>query len=100
MAAKILNNNFHTAAILIVALLGISLVANVTGLGIGFNQDNYRGKVGTPNAVSVCTDSDQGFGTAKQGICKNNRGTYKDSCASASASAVNEYSCLEYDCVS
>lgn len=92
-----LNNTFHTAAIVAVAILGISIIASTTGFGIGFNQENYRGQSGTPSATTFCTDTDDGFGTAKQGICENNNGEFKDNCVSQSA--VNEYSCLEYECV-
>lgn len=80
MAKNLLQNTVGVAAILAVAILAISLFANV-GTGA------YVSK------VQLCQDTDGGVNTQFTGTCSGTGGTYTDTCGGTGAT-VFEYSCL------
>ncbi|MBS3064228.1 MAG: hypothetical protein J4472_00235 [DPANN group archaeon] len=80
MANNLLKNPIGVAAIVAVAVLAISLFANV-GTGA------YVSK------VQLCKDTDGGINTAVSGTCSGTGGTFTDKCSSA-ATDIIEYSCL------
>src|SRR3989338_9593609 len=69
-----------TAAILAVAVLAVSLFANV-GTGAYISK------------VQLCKDSDGGLNTNIAGTCSGTGGTFTDKCSSTDTEVI-EYSCL------
>lgn len=85
MANKLLSNNFQIGAIVAIALIGLSLITNATGFGVGFDSTiASRGSAGaiTPQIDSsiICTTTDGGSDIFINGFCTDSSATKREVC--------------------
>ncbi|MBS3065294.1 MAG: hypothetical protein J4451_02205 [DPANN group archaeon] len=78
MAKQLSSSSFQTAAIIAIALIGLSLVTSATGFGIGLGT----GKNPTAESDTTgCYTSDSGSNIYVSGVCTDFDGSFKETCA-------------------
>ena len=88
MAKQLLSNNCQIAAVVAVALIGLSLITSATGFGVGFDSTTLnRGSAGaiTPeiDGSVTCTTTDGGSNLYVNGFCTDSHDTKREVCLSS-----------------
>lgn len=82
--ARVLSSNIQTAAVIAVALIGLSLVATTTGFGIGFNPTADRGTQSLPtfetSGGGTCSTDDGEDNIFVSGSCTDSVGSNNEVC--------------------
>jgi len=100
MAKQLLSSNFQIAAVVAVALIGLSLLTTTTGFGIGHDPLANRGISSIPTfettGSGVCTTDDSGDNIFVSGSCTDAVGSSKEVCL---GNTIEESYCKSNSCL-